>query len=388
MPARLVESNAGLIAHARSLVVAVVGIGADEGERKEEITLVAHACVACDWELGTHQRGGAIFIIYPRLLAAIRVLGGEPATQEFPATVGGRAGGSPGDPLVGAHVKQAARHLEAILVALFHVGGRAAVLPVASGELRGFGIESLVGDGIANLSLDRATYLFGTVLSRLHRAMHRVRTDFDPTLVPGVCPLDILSVVQHIRSEALSVAIRRQATDESVSERLTQLGWDPASLAKAQSSALEAALEGAKKAVGSAAQVAVDKAVKASRWGPPGGPPLGSQGGGGGGGRTLPPGAVDWLGPVRAFESASAPGCPWWCLFGDCKMARTEGCARCLSGVMCDQSLVNDIKATFKGTPVAEKIVGRPAAANTALQDGGGQDGKSSKRVKFVQGTN
>jgi hypothetical protein len=351
LPARLVASNPNLLIVARLLVVGVVGVGFDVGDHMALIDRLSEYILWSEWEVAvTHGPKGSNTMIYPRVDALIEVLGGNPSTEQFPSTRGGRAAGSLGDVRNSDHVKLAATNLEAIMVQLFHVGGRSRLNGAGN-----FGIAALIVAAVARLGLDRAKDIFGTLLTHLHRAVHVARTQMDGALALGHSPLDIIEVVTLIQTQALASAGLRQQSDESVDDRLAFLGVSPELIQQTAAAA-------AKAAAATAAKVAVDAAVKSSRWGPPG--PDGAGGG-----------AINWLDPVTLFEAAQladpaiAKACPWWCLYTDCKQARENKCVRCKDGVLCPQAVVDKVKAASSG-PVVAKIVGLPSGPNPSPGDG------------------
>ena len=367
LPTRIVASNTGLALHTRSLIVGMVGEGFDVGPGTLLIDDLASYIHTMEWEVGVVDGPvGSNTLIYPRLDTLIQGLGGNPATERFPTTRGGRAAGSLGLADNMDHLKLAAANFEEILVKLYHHGGRAPLDALGS-----FGIATLVTTAVAKLGAIRAKDIFGTLLVYLHRAVHTARTELsEAPFIPGFgkSPLDILAVVSLISSQALAAATARQQSDESVDDRLKQLGFSTAAV---QQVAAEAAKKAAASASVAAVNAAVQAAAKATKWGPPGSvAPLA-----GVDPATLQAGAVDWVAPVRAFEAAQLTdptidkACPWWCLYADCKQSRENKCRRCKDGVLCPQKLVDDIKAASKGAVVG-KIVGVPATPNPAPGDG------------------
>ena len=364
LPARLVESNASLPLHARGLILDVVGVGFDVGLKAATITELAGYIHVMDWETGVTDGLGGL-LVYPRVEASILVLGGDPATSEFTTTQRGRSGGASGSISDPSHVKQAARHLEYIMVQLHHHGGRAELGPSGS-----FGISAYVDRCVATLDLPRALHLFGTLMMKLHRAMDVARRVFNPAFRPGDPTLDILGVVREVEAKALPVHEARQLSDESVDARLTQLGVNATAMQRTASAAVTAAIT-----------PAVDKAIKASRWGPPiiqgGPPPAGSITPGNPAAGAAAPAAdptawldtrIDWLTPVRALELAivgtpSAGACPWYSLFSDCRKARADKCLECPGGILATQAMVDAVKLVTLGS-VQAKITGAPRVPN------------------------
>ena len=359
LPARLVESNASLPLHARSLIIGVVGVGFDVGQMALVIDSLAGYIHVMDWETGVTDGTGGL-LHYPRLEVCVQVLGGDPSTAEFATTQRGRSGGAAGSVSDPSHIKQAARHLEHIMVQLHHYGGGAAV-----NSLGNFGIAAYVERCVSMLDLPRALHLFGTLMMKLHRAADLARCIFNPALKPGDPTLDIVGTVRDLEARALPVHEARQLSDESVDARLTHLGVNAAAMQRTASAAVTAAVS-----------PAVDKALKASRWGPPilhtpPPPPaaLSSTPLGGG----VDPNAwldqrMDWLAPVRALEealvgTASAGACPWYSLFSDCRKAKADKCLACPGGVLATQAMVDKVKLVTVG-PVHAKITGVPSVPN------------------------
>ena len=367
LPTRIVASNTGLALHTRALIVGMVGEGFDVGPGTLLIDDLASYIHTMEWEVGIVEGPvGSNTLLYPRLDSLIQGLGGNPSTERFPTTRGGRAAGTLGVTDNMDHLKLAAANFEEILIKLYHHGGRAQLDALGS-----FGIATLVTTAVAKLGAVRAKDIFGTLLVHFHRAVHTARTELsEQPFIPGfgTSPLDILAVVNLISAQALTAATARQQSDESVDDRLKQLGFSTAAVQ-------QVAAEAAKKAAASASVAAVNAAVlaaaKATKWGPPGtiAPLAGVDP------ASLQAGAVDWVAPVRAFEAAQLTdptidkACPWWFLYADCKQSRENKCRRCKDGVLCPQKLVDDIKAASKGA-VVSKIVGVPATPNPAPGDG------------------
>jgi hypothetical protein len=381
LPARLVESNSRLALLSRSEIVTLVGPGFDAGPMSASIRDLASHIHVMDWELGVVQGEGGL-LSYPRLDTCILVLGGDPSTAEYSTTTSGRSAGTPGDKADPAHVKQAARHLESLMVGLFHRGGRAKVNGAGN-----FGIGDFVLRCVAMLDLPRAIFLFGTLLMKLHRAMDSARKLLDIGLPPGTCPLDILGVVASVAAVALPIHESRQLSDEAVDARLSVLGLSSAGLQKSAAAAAVAAVG-----------PAITSELKKSRWGPAtsfvtADAARASTAAAAAAALTTgapgPAGAavaaawvdtrIDWLSPVRALELAlvgtpSAGACPWYSLFGDCRKSRENKCLECPNLLLATQAMVDTVRQSTVGSVLA-KVVGLPSGPNPAPGTGAKRKG-------------